>query len=70
MGSSAKSNAVENEPKLLFAQLLGVILPRDGEAAAFQTLGEQGVPGSIPVDELQVVAAPVDEDEDASRKRV
>lgn len=68
--SSAKRYSIEYEPEHAIAQLLTARDPRNRKPPLLEALREQAESRPIPVHELQVVAAAVDEDVQGSRQRI
>src|SRR4029453_13974406 len=68
--SSAKNYSVKNQLERTIRELLRRVIRGKLESPSLETLGEQAVARAIPRDQLQVVAAVIEEHEQRPRQRV
>jgi hypothetical protein len=66
--SFAKHNSIKNQTKCLLAERLLRFTRRQMKTSLFEPLREQAVARPVPHDQLHVVRAPVEEDEQCSRQ--
>jgi hypothetical protein len=68
--SNTKRNSIENQFERACAQLLHVVITGKHESVVLETLREYAEPGAIPEEELEQIAAAIEEREERPREGV